>query len=1146
MKKRQHGCLKRTMATALVLSMILPYPGVEAKTQNVQRTDSTFLEQLEKNYNEPAQQNKTEVRWWLAEGSHTDKTIKEEIAKMHKQGFTGFELCMLDEAGSDDNTYAYGSEEWSHDVKTAIETATSYGMSVGITSGTHWMAANIPGLDPNSEAAGQEVGYSVEKVKAGQSKNGALKLPNVRRGYTNDEVNRSLISVYAYRIESAGSESQADPMVLDQSKVYNITDKVNKETKELNWTAPADGDYVIYSLWQQGTFQQCDPAQQKCYAINYVSDAGVNALENYFSKNIFSDKELVNVIKKGNVQFFMDSLEIGTSQGGRSLYWSKDMANEFMKRKGYDITPYLPLFIGIYTGSTFTGAVTDINAQSVGPYILNDTKDVDGADLTWQITRDYYDVLTQLVQEKLMIPLKKWAHDNYNMKLRAQNAYGTYFEISEMTMPTDYTETETFNMKDQLDMYRLWSGGAHIMNKLYSSETGAIGGMNYALTEQDDLNMSYIQYAAGVNRIIWHGHSSSWGPEKSTSWPGYEGMYAGISTRLDSREPNSKDYAEMNDHMGRVQELLREGVSQTDLGILHLNYGENSAYPFPKYDKLQEHKGIYWHDISLQDAGYIYDYFSPAYLEKMNYDSKTDTLGENVGYQAILIQQQVLDADDAAQLLKFAKQGLKVVILDGAATKTPYNDNREAELAATMTEMKSLDNVVTVATEADAKQALESLDVLPRAELVGSNPQILTQLRKDGKDEYLYAYNYCNDKSCGLNHGLNATTDISMDGTFIPYYIDSWTGKVEKVANYHYEDGRTVFTIDLDYGDVALYAFEPVNKQEKHATKSTAEKVVNKDGNLFVRSTENGKFTTTLNDGKSYVSTIKVPKSTELTNWNLKVENWTQGNQISREETRNTTVYNPETGELVPQNVTTKEVKYETKKDLIETKLTYLDTWDNIPEIGKDVSGIGYYSTTFKWDSKAANGAYLNLGKFPQSAVVRVNGKKADPVNVMNAVVDISKLLKDGKNTIDITVTSTLTNRLLAMGRANEGAVGFNDYEVKYFSNGLSSAKLIPYAEKQITVNEASIQTISSTKKNQLKVTWNKVTGASGYKVEYSTSSTFKNAKTLTISKGTTLNTTLNSLKHGKKYYVRVRAYNADNNTKIYGDYSSKKSATIK
>ena len=109
----------------------------------VSAAPADFQRELEARYAKPDQTNNTELRWWLAQGSHTDETIVEEIKTMHEQGFTGVELCMLDDATIDTEKYAYGSAEAVHDWTLAIETATEYGMSVGLTSGTHWKAANI-------------------------------------------------------------------------------------------------------------------------------------------------------------------------------------------------------------------------------------------------------------------------------------------------------------------------------------------------------------------------------------------------------------------------------------------------------------------------------------------------------------------------------------------------------------------------------------------------------------------------------------------------------------------------------------------------------------------------------------------------------------------------------------------------------------------------------------------------------------------------------------------------------------------------------------------------------------------------------------------------------------------------------------------
>ena len=80
----------------------------------------------------------------------------------------------------------------------------------------------------------------------------------------------------------------------------------------------------------------------------------------------------------------------------------------------------------------------------------------------------------------------------------------------------------------------------------------------------------------------------------------------------------------------------------------------------------------------------------------------------------------------------------------------------------------------------------------------------------------------------------------------------------------------------------------------------------------------------------------------------------------------------------------------------------------------------------------------------------------------------------------------------------------------------------------------------TSTKKAKIKI--NKVTGASGYQIRYSTSKKYTK-KTTTTLKTRKTTYTLKKLKN-KKYYVKVRAYKLSGTKTIYGKWSATK--TIK
>jgi len=86
--------------------------------------------------------------------------------------------------------------------------------------------------------------------------------------------------------------------------------------------------------------------------------------------------------------------------------------------------------------------------------------------------------------------------------------------------------------------------------------------------------------------------------------------------------------------------------------------------------------------------------------------------------------------------------------------------------------------------------------------------------------------------------------------------------------------------------------------------------------------------------------------------------------------------------------------------------------------------------------------------------------------------------------------------------------------------------------------------------KKRITVTWKKQTAqTTGYQIQYSTSSNFKNAKTVTVRKNRTTKKTITGLKNGKKYYVRVRTYKTvktgHKSTKYYSNWSNRQCKEI-
>lgn len=124
-------------------------------------------------------------------------------------------------------------------------------------------------------------------------------------------------------------------------------------------------------------------------------------------------------------------------------------------------------------------------------------------------------------------------------------------------------------------------------------------------------------------------------------------------------------------------------------------------------------------------------------------------------------------------------------------------------------------------------------------------------------------------------------------------------------------------------------------------------------------------------------------------------------------------------------------------------------------------------------------------------------------------------------------------------GRKN---VGRYKVTIKY-RNNYSGSKSLYFT---IVPKASSISKLTAVKKG-FTVKWKKLTTqTTGYQLQYSTSSKFKNASTKTIKNNKTTSKKITKLKAGKKYYVRIRTYKTVGGKKYYSSWGKTKTITTK
>ena len=123
-------------------------------------------------------------------------------------------------------------------------------------------------------------------------------------------------------------------------------------------------------------------------------------------------------------------------------------------------------------------------------------------------------------------------------------------------------------------------------------------------------------------------------------------------------------------------------------------------------------------------------------------------------------------------------------------------------------------------------------------------------------------------------------------------------------------------------------------------------------------------------------------------------------------------------------------------------------------------------------------------------------------------------------------------------------------YKVRAYRKNGSSVSYGSYSGV-VTIGTKPSQVLSfkadAQGKSAVKLSWKRVSGASGYQIYVYDRSRKKYVKAATVSKGSTVSKKLSSLKKGTAYQYKVRAYRKIGKVVLYGKFSAvRKVKTLK
>ena len=230
-------------------------------------------------------------------------------------------------------------------------------------------------------------------------------------------------------------------------------------------------------------------------------------------------------------------------------------------------------------------------------------------------------------------------------------------------------------------------------------------------------------------------------------------------------------------------------------------------------------------------------------------------------------------------------------------------------------------------------------------------------------------------------------------------------------------------------------------------------------------------------------------------------------------------------------------------EDVLGTKeITDLASWGNIAKIAH---------TTRQTVTKAtptANGKIVNYCSVCKKTLSTTVIPKASSIKLKATSLTYNGKVRTPKVIVKDRTGKTLVKNTDYTVSYAKGRKYVGKYAVKItFKGKYSGTKTLYFTIKPKATSISSLKAGSK----KFTVKWKKqATQTTGYQVQYSASSKFSKAKTVTVGKNTTVSKKISKLSGKKKYYVRVRTYKTvkinGKSIRIYSGWSKAKTVTTK
>jgi hypothetical protein len=620
------------------------------------------------------------VRWWWNGNKIEKNELIRELNLLKEAGIGGVEINPIsfpsrikgDDLGIKSLTWL--SDEWIDMLMVTFDEAKRLGMTCDLIVGSGW-PFGAETLKPEERA--EVVLIYAEKIE-GPAHFEILRsdiFKKVDPGVTVPCPDRTF--------EMLSLKMAPDPMnSLDQ-----VTELSHlRNDKVISADVPA-GKHVFYALVKVSSFASVINGAPGASGpiLNHMDKAAVRKYLEHMSDTI---QKKTGPLSNHLRAFFTDSMEL------EGCNWTKDFAEEFKKRRGYDIMAWLP-FIMFKVGRL--GGVIDEHYGAV--------KTPGFAEKINRVRFDFELTKAELLYERFTLTYLEWCKGQ-NVKSRAQ-AYGRGFFPLETSIGYDIPEGESWTTNwlkhrvgEEMSDEDYRRGRAYTMINKYVSSAAHLSGNRIVSCEE--MTNTYLVFntslerlkigsdqsiMSGITHSVWHGFNYS---PLEAPYPGWI-QYGSYYNEKNNWWPYFKY---LNNYKARISALLQNADMYTDIAILTANYdlwSEKGVQTDPFPEKLNiPYTSLIWEAINKN--GGAADYTSEIVINRSSVINGKLCYDPKKFGTIILAEISGINPETLAKLSDFVADGGRVFCIEKYPEKSLGLSNyekRDNEVLALVEKLKT-------------------------------------------------------------------------------------------------------------------------------------------------------------------------------------------------------------------------------------------------------------------------------------------------------------------------------------------------------------------------------------------------------------------------------------------------------------------------